>query len=89
MPSGQEEERQQLEGGSDGGSMVSVFIAKFTYVPAEMSPNPNFEQELAIQAGTQLLFSCSILSFTDVILCVFTEFYWHTTVLLCFTGIVL
>ncbi len=47
----EERGRQPLEMGSDGESPVSVFIAKFTYSPSEMSPNPNFEQELAVNAG--------------------------------------
>ena len=33
---------------------VSVFVAKFTYNPAEMSPNPSYDQELAVTAGDYL-----------------------------------
>ena len=29
---------------------VSIFVAKFTYNPAEMSPNPSYDQELAVTA---------------------------------------
>lgn len=33
---------------------VSIFIARFTYKPAEMSPNPNYDQELSVTAGDYL-----------------------------------
>ena len=33
---------------------VSIFIARFTYKPAEMSPNPNYDQELFVSAGDYL-----------------------------------
>ena len=33
---------------------VSIFVTKFTYKPAEMSPNPNYDQELAVTAGDYL-----------------------------------
>ena len=35
-------------------SKVSIFVARFTYKPAEMSPNPNYDQELAVTAGDYL-----------------------------------
>lgn len=35
-------------------SKVAVFIAKFTYKPSEMSPNPSFDMELPLTAGDYL-----------------------------------
>ena len=36
------------------GDKVCVYIAKYSYNPAEMSPNPNFDLELSINAGDYL-----------------------------------
>ena len=33
---------------------VAIFIARFTYKPSEMSPNPNFDLELPLTAGDYL-----------------------------------
>lgn len=33
---------------------VGVYIAKFSYNPSEMSPNPNFDLELPLTAGDYL-----------------------------------
>ncbi len=36
------------------GDKVGIYIAKYTYIPSEMSPNENYDLELPLMAGDYL-----------------------------------